>query len=107
MLQLFIKSAGVSDKTANHIIKNAYVAIMERIRSKMAEEGYNSSGIGAHEAEVAYMRELVFSEAEIELADSLRYYRNRILYYGAKLDQSFAEKVLLLLEKVNSRIVTK
>ena len=53
------------------------------------------------------MRELVFSEAEIELADSLRYYRNRILYYGAKLDQSFAEKVLLLLEKVNSRIVTK
>ncbi|MBI5393422.1 hypothetical protein HZA96_06125 [Candidatus Woesearchaeota archaeon] len=102
MLQLFIKSAGVFDKTANHIIKNAYDAIMERIRSKMAEEGYNSSGIGAHEAEVAYLRKLGFSETEIELADSLRYYRNRILYYGAKLDQSFAEKVLLFLEKIKS-----
>ncbi len=102
MIQLFIKSAGVSDKTANHIIKNAYDAIMERIRSKMAEEGYNSSGMGAHEAEVAYLRKLHFLETEIELADSLRYYRNRILYYGAQLDKSFAEKVLLFLEKVKS-----
>lgn len=104
MLHAFIKSVGISDKTANHIVKNAYDSIMERIRAKMAQEGYNASGNGAHEAEVSYMRKLGFRETEIDLADSLRYFRNGILYYGKKTDAQFAQKIIILLDQVRTKL---
>ena len=103
-LMAFVKSVGISDKNANHIVKNAYDSIMERIRSKMAEEGYNTSGNGAHEAEVSYLRKLGFSDSDVDFADQLRYFRNGITYYGKKLDEAFAKKVMLFLEKIRNNI---
>ena len=99
-----ITKNGVSDRNANHLIKNAYDIIMELIRARMLEAGFGTSGEGAHAAEVSFLRNLGYSEQEIEFADKIRYFRNGILYYGKKLDKEYAEKVILFLEKVRKKL---
>ena len=85
---------GISDETANDIIKSSYDIIMESIRARMLLEGYNASGQGAHEAEVSYLRILGFIEKDVQFADQLRYFRNGMLYYGTLLDEEYAQKVI-------------
>jgi predicted outer membrane protein len=65
----------------------------------MLEEGYSSSGQGAHEAEVSYSRKLKFNESDIELLDKLRHFRNGILYYGKRFDKEYAEKIIEFTKK--------
>jgi len=60
----------------------------------MLLDGYNSSGFGAHEAEVSYMRILGFRENEVQFIDQMRFFRNGMLYYGTILDKEYAEKVV-------------
>lgn len=103
-LKEVIGKIGISDDNANSIIKNSYDIIMELIRAKMLSLGYNSSGHGAHEAEVAFLREIGFKETELEFANQLRFFRNGILYYGKSFDKSYAEKVLNFLNKVKTRL---
>ena len=91
---------GVSDKSANYIIKNAYDIIMSLIRARMLSQGFSSSGEGSHEAEVSFLRIIGCNELDVEFADKLRYFRNSILYYGKRLDKEYAEKVLIFLEKM-------
>ncbi len=90
----------LSDKNSNRIIIDAYDILMKIIRSKMLKKGLNASGYGAHEAEVAYLAELKFSEKEIEFANQLRYFRNGIEYYGKSFDKEYAREVLDFLERV-------
>lgn len=104
ILKQLIKSIGMNDKNANYIVKNVYDIIMELIRAKMFADGYNTSGKGAHEAEVAYLRKLGFSDKDVEFADQLRFYRNGILYYGKKFDTEYADKVLEFLEKIYKKL---
>ena len=99
-----VREIGVNNENANQIIKNCYDIIMEMLRAKMLMEGYNSSGIGAHEAEVSYLRKLNFNEIDIQFINQLRYFRNGILYYGKIFDKEYAEKVLHFLEKVHSSL---
>lgn len=66
----------------------------------MLESGFNSSGIGAHEAEVAYLRELGFSETKVKFCNQIRYFRNGMLYYGKSFDKDYAEKVVAFLEEL-------
>ncbi|MBU1245659.1 MAG: hypothetical protein KKH88_02925 [Nanoarchaeota archaeon] len=99
-----IKKIGINNSNANNIIKNAYDIIMELIRAKMLLEGFNSSGLGAHEAEVAYLRILNFSEKEIQFANQLRYFRNGITYYGKSFDEEYARKVIKFLESIHKRL---
>ena len=103
-LKELIKKIGVKDENANHFIKNSHDIIMELIRAKMLLDGYNASGFGAHEAEVSYLRNLNFREADVQFADQLRYFRNGILYYGTILDKEYAEKVLVFLEKTYNKL---
>ena len=91
---------GISDETANDLIKSSYDIIMELIRSKMLLEGYNASGQGAHEAEVSYLRTLGFKEKDVQFADQLRYFRNGMLYYGTSLDEEYAQKVIDFTNKI-------
>ncbi len=56
--------------------------------------GLNASGLGAHEAEVSYMRILGFNEKDIQFADQMRFFRNGILYYGTIIDKEYVEKVI-------------
>lgn len=94
LLLIKIEKLGVNDNTANDLIKSCYDILMELIRAKMLLEGYNASGIGAHEAEIAYLKVLNYKEKEIQFLNQLRYFRNGMLYYGTILDTEYAEKVI-------------
>ena len=89
-----IRLMKISDINANDFVKSCYDILMELIRAKMLFEGYNASGIGAHEAEVSYMRVLGFDEKDVQFADQMRFFRNGMLYYGTIMDKAYAEKVL-------------
>jgi len=95
-----IHKIGLSDNNANDFIKSCYDILMEIIRAKMLLEGYNASGLGAHEAEVSYLRILGFSENDVQFADQIRFFRNGMLYYGTLLDKVYADKVILFTKRV-------
>jgi len=100
LLSKKIKLLGISDETANDIIKSCYDIIMELIRAKMLLDGYNASGFGAHEAEVSYMRKLGFAEKDVQFTDQIRFFRNGMLYYGTILDKTYAEKCYAFLKGI-------
>ena len=77
---------------------------MEIIRAKMLLEGYNASGIGAHEAEVSYMRILGLGEKDVQFADQIRFFRNGMLYYGTILDKEYAEKVIEFTKRIYNKL---
>lgn len=100
-----IKNIGLNEENANSIVKLCYDTLMELIRAKMLLNGYKAVGMGAHEAEVAYLREINFNENDIQFADKLRYNRNGILYYGVIFDKEYAEKVLEFMKKTHPRLM--
>ena len=100
LLNKKVKLLGISNQTANELIKSCYDIIMEIIRAKMLIEGYNATGLGAHEAEVSYLRILGFNETEVQFADQLRFFRNGMLYYGTFLDKEYAEKVIQFTQEI-------
>ncbi len=103
LLELLDK-IGIKDNNANSIVKSCYDIIMEIVRAKMLLDGYNASGLGAHEAEVSYLRTLNFNENEVRFADKMRFFRNGMLYYGTILDKEYAEKVVEFTKKMLSKL---
>lgn len=95
---------GVSDENANYFIENVYDTLMELIRAKLLAKGYKSSGEGAHEAEVSFLRNIDFPEPDVRFMNELRYFRNGIKYYGKDFDKEVAGKALLFLDKVYPRL---
>jgi hypothetical protein len=85
---------GVNDENANDYIEDCYNVLIYLIRAKMLKKGYSSSGQGAHEAEVAFSKELGFNNVEVQLLNQLRYFRNGIMYYGKRFDREYAEKII-------------
>jgi len=104
LLQKTIKNMGIDDNNANDYVEYCYNIIMFLIRAKMLEQGYTSSGQGAHEAEVAFARNTGFGESEIQLLDQLRYFRNGILYYGKRFDKEYAEQIIEFTEKIQNKL---
>lgn len=70
----------------------------------MLRKGFNSSGQGAHEAEVSYMRKIDFSDNDVRFADQLRYFRNGIVYYGKILDAEYAKKVVKFMKRASPKL---
>lgn len=99
-----IEKLGIDNKNANSIIKDCYDIVMELIRAKLLLDGYSSSGLYAHEAEISYLRELNFLEKDIGFLNELRYFRNSITYYGKILDKNYAEKVFKFLNEIYPRL---
>ena len=64
LLSELMQKIKVEDHSANMFVKSCYDILMELIRARMLLDGYNASGYGAHEAEVAYLRILRYSETE-------------------------------------------
>ena len=93
-LKVWIEKMGVNWRNAISIVMVCYDIFMELIRAEMLLKGYNATGIGAHGAEVSYMRVLGFNEKTVQFADQLRYFRNGTVYYGTILDEEYAEKVI-------------
>jgi len=106
-LIILLDKIGLNDENANDIIEDCYDILISLIRAKMLLSGFNSSGIGAHEAEVAYMKNLDFLDTEIRFMNELRYFRNGIMYYGKRFDKEYAEKVLNFLKKIKEKLNKK
>lgn len=93
-LLTMIEKLKINNLNANMFVKSCHDILMELVRAKMLLDGYNASGLGAHEAEVSYLRVLSFTEKEVQFADQMRFFRNGILYYGTSLDQEYARQVV-------------
>ena len=102
-LQKTVKIMGIDDDNANDYVEYCYNILMFLIRARMLEQGYTSSGQGAHEAEVVFARNIGFTEAEIQCIDQLRYFRNGILYYGKRFDKEYAGQIVAFTEKIRKR----
>ncbi|MBI4014829.1 MAG: hypothetical protein HY365_02640 [Candidatus Aenigmarchaeota archaeon] len=103
-LKTIISDYGITDDNANSVVRLCYDIFMEIMRAVMLKNGFNSSGQGAHEAEVSYMRNIGFGDSDIIFADQMRYFRNGIVYYGKVLDAEYAKKVYGFLEKVYPKL---
>ncbi len=95
---------GITNKNANSIAKECYDSIMEVVRASMLRNGMHASGMGAHEAEVAYMRNLGLSETDVQFADRLRYFRNGMLYYGTIVDKEYAQQALEFTKRIYPKL---
>jgi len=89
-----LEKLGIKNENANDYVEYCYDTLMHLVRAKLCLDGYCARGLGAHEAEVSYLRILGFTEKEVQFADEMRYFRNGILYYGTSLDAEYAEKVI-------------
>ena len=97
----------LKDENANYFIENSYDILMELIRSQLLANGFSSSGEGAHEAEISFMRKLGFSENETRFLNDLRYFRNGILYYGKHFDEEYGKRVIDFLNKLYPKLMEK
>lgn len=104
-LKQIVEKLPINEENANSIIKLCYDVIMEAIRAEMLKNGFSASGLGAHEAEVSYLRNLKFMESDVQFLNQLRYFRNSITYYGKILDREYAEKVLKFLNKIYPKLM--
>ena len=68
----------------------------------MLTAGYSSDK--SHEAEVSYLRKMGLSEKQVSFMNELRWYRNGIKYYGKRLDQEYAQNVLVFLKENYAKI---
>ena len=103
-LNEILNKIGLSDENANYFIENSYDILIELIRAKLLIDGFSSSGKGAHEAEVSYMRKLDFNESDVGFMNDLRYFRNGILYYGKNFDKEYGKRVLDFLKKIYPKL---
>lgn len=100
-----LEKIGIKDENANDYVEYCYDIIMFLIRAKLYLLGYSTSGHGAHEAEVSYMRLMDFGETDVQFVNQIRYFRNGILYYGAVLDKEYAEKVVDFIKKTYPKLI--
>jgi|SRR3989338_4906723 len=84
---------GIDEDNANSIVKDCYDVVMELVRARLLLDGYNPSGLFAHEAEVSYLDNMGFKERDILFLNDMRYFRNSVTYYGKILTVDYAEKV--------------
>lgn len=105
-LSKILDKIGLNDDNANDIIEYCYDIIISLIRANMLLNGYGSSGSGAHEAEVSYLRNLNISEKEVQFTNQLRYFRNGILYYGKNFDTDYGNKIMEFLNKIYPKLKT-
>ncbi|HLC95966.1 MAG TPA: hypothetical protein VJH97_01460 [Candidatus Nanoarchaeia archaeon] len=98
---------GIDEETANSIVKDCYDILMELLRAHLLLNGFISSGLFAHEAEVAYMKRLGFKDTQVSFLNDLRYFRNSVTYYGKILTVEFAEKVTKFTIEIYPKLVEK
>ncbi|MEK6876638.1 MAG: hypothetical protein AABX63_04450 [Nanoarchaeota archaeon] len=101
-LIISLKNIPKEQMNANFVVDYCYDILMELIRAKMFEDGYNAGN--SHEAEVSYLENLGFPESDIRFMNEIRYYRNGTKYYGTILEKDYAEKVLGFMDKIYPKI---
>lgn len=104
-LKMLVEKIEIKNNNANNYLEQCYDIIMLLIRAKLYYVGYKSQGQGAHQAEISYLMNLGFSESELIFIDELRYYRNRIKYYGTRLTRNYALKTLKFLDEIYPKLL--
>ncbi|MEK6926961.1 MAG: hypothetical protein AABX11_00865 [Nanoarchaeota archaeon] len=99
-----VDKLGINEFNANSIIKDIHDIIIEKIRAKVLIEGYSCSGNFAHEAEIAYMKNLGFTDYELSFINQLRQSRNGINYYGKIYEKSYAGSCYKFLTEINNKL---
>lgn len=99
-----VEKLGIDEFNANSVIKDIHDIIIEKIRAKMLLDGYNASGNFAHESEVAYMKNISFSDFEVSFVNELRQARNGITYYGKIYEKDYAKSCYEFLIQLNTRL---
>ena len=87
-----VQALGIDDQLANEYIVLCYDIIMLCIRSKLYQNGFVASGLGAHEAEVAYLQELDISQKDILFMDQLHIFEMECSIMVNNLMQSMHKK---------------
>jgi len=104
-LKIRVGKLGIDQYSANSIIKDVHDIIIQSLRAKMLLEGLYASGNYAHEAEVAYMKELKFNEFDVSFVNTLRASRNGINYYGKIFEEKYAEECYKFLIKNRNKFL--
>ena len=99
-----VEKLRINEFNANSVIKDIQDIIIEKVRAKMLLDGYNASGNFAHEAEVAYMKNLGFSDFEVSFVNELRQARNGINYYGKIYEKEYAKSCYDFLIQLNPKL---
>ena len=86
---------------SNYVIETCYDVLIEILRAKLLVKGFKTD---SHEAEVSYMRNLGFSENDVNFMNQLRYFRNGIKYYGRIFEKEYSDKVIKFLYYVLHRL---
>jgi len=86
---------------SNYVIETCYDVLIEILRAKLLVKGFKTD---SHEAEVSYMRNLGFSENDVNFMNQLRYFRNGIKYYGKIFEKEYSDKVIKFLYYVLHRL---
>jgi len=103
-LNEMLEKIGMNDDNANYFIESSYDVLISLIRAKLLAHGFTSSGKGAHEAEVSFMRRLDFPENDVRFMNDLRYYRNGILYYGERFNADYGKKAVDFMERIFAKL---
>jgi len=98
---------GIDEDNVNSIIKDCYDILMELIRACLLLDGYTSSGLFAHGAEVSYLINLGFKNKDVSFLNDLRCFRNSITYYGKILTIDYAEKVTEFTKEIYPKLKEK
>ena len=99
-----VEKIGINEFNANSVIKDIHDIIIEMIRAKLFIDGYSCTGNFAHEAEVAYMKKLGFSDYEVSFVNQLRQSRNGINYYGKIYEKGYADACYKFLMEINNKL---
>ena len=94
------KNITITDDNTNYVIEEVYDILISLIRAKMFIDGYEASGNYAHQAEVSCLRELNFLEAERNIMDEIRKFRNGIRYYGRRYMKNEADNCLNFMNSI-------
>jgi hypothetical protein len=84
----------LDDSNANYYLELTYDIFMSNLRARMLDDGFTTSGEGAHEVQISFLEELKFSQKDIHFMDQLRYFRNGIKYYGKSFSAEYAKVVI-------------
>ncbi len=86
----------------NFKLEMSYESLIECIEAIMALNGYKSY---SHEADIAFLREMGFSEEYIVRLDNLRKLRHKSKYYGEIISKELAEYTIEIAKDVLNKLL--
>ena len=100
----FLKSIPVSEKSVSFVFENYYEMVKELLIALMLKKGLRS---GNHQCLFTFFAREYHYEAEVNIIKQMNFLRNRLEYYGERVDYAYFmenyknfEKIIQLLIKM-------